>query len=147
MTMRNQPARQAIDQLRGEMNRLLGGFVENFGAPWLPAARNQPEVNAWEEGDSLVVEMEMPGVKQEQLDISVAENELVVKFQRSATEEPQVTYHRRERPTGPFTRVLPLPVLIDAGRVTAQLRDGVLRIQLPKAESAKPRKIHVATGS
>jgi HSP20 family protein len=129
------------------MNRLLGGFLENFGTPWLPAARNQPAVNAWEEGDRLVVEMEVPGVKQEQLDISVAENELVVKYQRTATEEPQVTYHRRERPTGPFTRVLPLPLPVDAGRVAAQLHDGVLRIELPKAESAKPRKIHVTTGS
>jgi HSP20 family protein len=137
------PARQAVDQLRGEMNRLLSGAMENFGSPWLSGARGQPAVNAWEKPDGFVVEMEVPGIKQEQLDISVVDNELTIKLERPEVEEPQVTFHRRERPTGNFARVLRLPAAVDGGRVAATLRNGVLTIELPKAESAKPRKINI----
>jgi HSP20 family protein len=145
MVFRNQPARQAMDQLRGEMNRLLGGFLENVGSPWMPNGHNQPAINVWEDDEALMAEMEVPGVTQDQLDISVAENELIVKLDRPETHDPHTTYHRRERATGPFTRVVPLPLPVDADGVTAQLHEGVLRIRLPKAASAKPRKIHVVT--
>ena len=71
------------------------------------------------------------------------ENELTLKFTRPAVEKEGVTYHRRERPAGSFIRVLRLPVPVDAGRVAAEMRDGVLTVTLPKAASAKPRKIEV----
>ena len=132
-------------QLRHEMDRLLSGFFGPAAEGLLPPMfRGQPAANVWEQGDALQVEMEVPGVKSDQIDISVAGGELSVKIHRPEVAEEDVTYHRRERPTGAISRVLRLPVEVDADRVEAELHDGVLLITLPKAESAKPRKINVA---
>jgi HSP20 family protein len=136
-----------FQQLRDEMDRLLTGFYGQ--APdWTPPGlvRGQPAVNVWETEDAVMVESEVPGLKNEQLDISVVGDELVLKIERPAEPEEGVTYHRRERPIGSFTRIVDLPTQVDPNRVQAQLRDGVLTISLPKAEAAKPRKINVMAG-
>jgi len=135
-----------MDQLRKEMDRLLTGVTTALGAPSRSAGgRGQPAVNVWESGDALFVELEVPGLKSEQLELSVVGGELTIKVERPEIEEEGVTYHRRERPVGSFTRVVRLPVEVDADRVQAELRNGVLTITLPKAEAARPRKIQVAT--
>ena len=95
-----------------------------------PLFRSQPAANVWEQDDALLVEMEVPGVKSDQVDISVAGGELSVKINRPEVDQEGVTYHRRERPVGSFTRVLRLPVEVDADRVEAELHDGVLTITL-----------------
>jgi HSP20 family protein len=134
-----------LRQLRDEMDRLWTGFLGPTADGLLPTAfRSQPAVNVWEKDEVLLVEMELPGVKNDELDISVAGGELSVKVNRSEAVQKGVTYHRRERPVGSFARVVRLPVEVDAERVEAELRDGVLLITLPKAESAKPRKINVS---
>jgi HSP20 family protein len=139
--------RYPLHQLRNEMDRLLGGFFGPAVDGLLPAVfRSQPAANIWEQGDALLVEMEVPGVKSDQVEISVVGGELSVKINRPEVVQEDVTYHRRERPVGSFARVLRLPVEVDADRVEAELRDGVLTITLPKAESAKPRKINVTGG-
>jgi HSP20 family protein len=139
-------SRHPLNQLRGEMDRLLTGFLGAVPEGFVPSAfRSQPAANVWEQGDALLVEMELPGVKNDQIDIAVAGDEMTVKIERPEIEREGVTFHRRERPVGSFTRVLRLPVEVDAGKVEAQLRDGVLTITLPKTEAAKPRKINVAT--
>lgn len=136
--------RHPLHQLRNEMDRLLTGFFGPAADGFLTAAfRNQPAVNVWEQDDALKVEMELPGVKKEQIDIAVAGGELSIKIDRPESTEEEVVFHRRERPTGPLTRVLRLPIEVNADRVEAALRDGVLTVTLPKAESAKPRKINV----
>jgi HSP20 family protein len=139
-----QNTRHPLNQLRNEVDRLLTGFLGPGTEGVLPGIfRNQPAVNVWEQQDSLKVEMELPGVKSDQLDISVAGAELSVKVNRPDVDQEDVTYHRRERPVGTFSRIVRLPIEVDANRVEADLRDGVLTITLPKAESAKPRKINV----
>jgi HSP20 family protein len=139
-------ARQPLNQLRDEMDRLLTGVFGPGADGILPAVfRSQPAVNVWEQGDALLVEMEVPGVKNDQIDISVAGGELSIKVERPEPADEDVTYHRRERPVGSLTRVLRLPVEVDGDRVEAELRDGVLMITLPKAENAKPRKINVTS--
>ena len=105
--------------------------------------RGQPAVNVWEKDDALVVEMEVPGVKSDEVDVSVAGGDLSIRINRPENGPEEVKFHRRERPTGSFSRVLRLPLEVDANRVEAELHDGVLKIVLPKAESAKPRKINV----
>ena len=77
--------------------------------------------------------------------ISIAGGELSLSVERPDVRQENVTYHRRERPLGSFTRVLRLPTDVDADNVEAQLRDGVLTLRLPKAENVKARKITVAT--
>jgi len=148
MPLRYRGLRHPVTQLRDEMDRLLTGF---FGPPaegsWTPTSRSQPAVNLWEQGDALVAELEVPGVTSEQLDISVIGGELSLEIHRPDPPGDGVTYHRRERPTGSFARVLRLPADVDANRVQAELKDGIVTITLPKAEEAKPCRIKVASAS
>jgi HSP20 family protein len=130
------------------MDRLLSGFAENLGhvaeGAWSLASRGQPAVNMWEDGEAVSVELEVPGLKGDQLEISVSGNELSLGIARPDDPQEGVRYHRRERPVGSFHRVVRLPVEVDASRVEADLKQGVLKIKLPKAEAARPRKITVA---
>ena len=138
--------RYPVHQLRDEMDRLLSGVLGPASEPWWSrVGRDQPAVNLFEDGDTLVAELEVPGLKRDQVDISVGGGELSIQIQRPEFRQDEVTYHRRERPVGTFTRVLRLPADVDADRINAELRDGVLTISLPKAESAKPRKIEVTS--
>ncbi|MBN1908745.1 MAG: Hsp20/alpha crystallin family protein [Pirellulales bacterium] len=143
MVFRYLTPRYPVDQLRHDMNRLLNGFFATPGNE-SAAREGRPAVNGWDRDESLFVELEVPGVTSEQLDISVVDNELSIRLERPDVQQDGVTYHRRERPVGAFTRVLRLPVDVDADQVSANLRDGILTIELPKAESARPRKIEVA---
>ena len=146
MVFRYNFPRGTANQLRQEMDRLLSSFVGNFpdgGRPWID--RGQPMINLWETEEALMVEAELPGVQQDQIDISVVGNDLTLKVERPELEKEGVTFHRRERPSGSFVRVVQLPAEVNANRVEAELRNGVLTLTLPKAESARPRKIHVAT--
>jgi len=145
MVFQYQNPRQAMDQLRGEVNRLLNGWLANGTPAWLPV-RGQPAVNVWETGDAVVAELEVPGVKSDQVDISVVESELTLTIHRPEPELSGVAFHRRERPSGDVTRTIRLPSPVDPDRVSAELHDGVLTITLPRAESSKPRKINVKTG-
>ena len=148
MVFRYKSRRHPIYHLRDDVDRLFSGA---FGQ-WAPggllgAGRGQPALNMWEQDDAVMVELEVPGLKGPQVDISVVGNQLSVKLERPELAQEGVTYHRRERPVGSFTRVLRLPTDVDADSVEAELSDGVLTITLPKAENAKPRKIEVAAAS
>lgn len=136
-----------VAQLRTEMDRLVSDF---FGpatgatrARWTGRTHSFPSLNIWEDGDALFAEAELPGVKNEDLDITVVGGDLTIRGRRGETPREGVHYHRQERSVGEFTRVLRLPIEVDADKVEATLAHGVLLIKLPKAESAKPRKIKV----
>ncbi len=148
MPMRYRTLRHPVSQLRDEMDRLLTGF---FGQPvegvLPPAGRSQPAVNLWERSDALVAELEVPGVRAEQLEVAVVGGELTLRIERPDLSQEGVTFHRRERPIGVLSRVLRLPADVDSNNVQAELRNGVLTITLPKAEEAKPRKIKVLPAS
>ncbi len=138
---------QPWQQFRREMDRLVSNVCDYIPDGLLPAgARSLPALNVWEEGDVLKVEAELPGVRPDDLEISVVGGELTLKVGRPGVEQADVKYHRRERSAGTFARVLRLPIEVDVDRVQADLRNGVLTITLPKTEAAKPRKINVAAG-
>lgn len=136
-----------IGQLRREMDRLIGDFFGPGGASqaFFPT-RGFPALNIWEQGEALVAEAEVPGVKPEDVDVSVVGGELIIKGRRDDSQQAGASYHRRERSVGEFSRTVRLPVEIDADKVQASLQDGVLRITLPKAAAVKPRKIQVNAG-
>ncbi len=134
-----------VQQWRGEMDRVFSDFFGRTDSGPLARGRGFPPVNVWEEGENLLVEAELAGVKGEDLDISVVGDELTIKGRRTGGEDG-ITFHRRERATGEFVRVLRLPVEVDANRVDAALNDGVLLITLPKSEAAKPRRVQVKAG-
>ena len=132
-----------VVRFRGDMDRLFDNFFEDFPAARPFGRRTFPAINVWEEGDRLYAEVEVPGLSMEDLEVFVQGDELSVKGERKDVEAEGVTYHRRERGVGKFGRVLHLPVEIDADKVAATLRHGVLTITLPKAQAVLPRKIEV----
>jgi HSP20 family protein len=127
----------------GDVNRLFSDLLGPESRWAFGRGRGFPAINVWEDGDKLYVEAEIPGVKSETLDVTVVGGELTIKGERPATAEEGLTFHRRERGTGSFIRVVHLPVEVDANQVDAALNDGVLLITLPKSEAAKPRKVQV----
>lgn len=134
-----------VGQLRDEVDRLFGDFFGStaVGRAVVPS-RAFPALNVWERGDELFAEAEVPGLKGEDVDISIVGNELVLKGNRSASEHSDASYHRRERGVGEFNRLVRLPFQVDANKIEAKLTDGVLLVKLPKAEASKPRKIKVS---
>jgi HSP20 family protein len=147
MVFRYMGTRSPIQQLRREMDKLLTSFLPGAGEiGWPLVGRGRPAANVWESKEALHVEMELPGIKSDQLEISVVGDELSIKVERPDLPQEGVAYHRRERGVGSFSRVLRLPTEVDPDHVEAELRQGVLMVTLPKAESAKPRKIRVAAG-
>ena len=134
-----------FSSFRNELDRSL---ADMFGAMAnLPAGTvrspNFPALNAWENEERLFIEAEVPGLRMEDLELTVTGSELSIRGKRSEKEGENLTYHRRERGTGTFSRVVRLPYEVDSAAVNAMLKNGVLTIQLPKAMSAKPRRISV----
>jgi HSP20 family protein len=118
--------------------RLPGAFGVERGTSTFPPLDIRQDV------ESVYVVAEVPGVSLESLDVSITGDTLTIKGERKAGEVPEQKYHRRERPFGHFTRLVSLPARVDAEKIHATLKDGILTIALPKAESAKPRQIKVA---
>jgi len=137
LTLANQ-----LQNLRREMDQLMAAFGP-AATRWPFQIGAYPALNVWDVGDALMVEAEVPGVPKENLEISAIGDELTIKGRRPPLEGRNLPYHRQERGTGEFTRVITLPADVDADKVEAVVRDGVLSIRLPKAEHAKPRKIAV----
>ena len=136
-----------LGRLRDEMDRLFANVYEGnwpSALSGLATPGSFPAMNLWEREDALCAELEVPGLTLDDLDVLVVGNELTVKGSRKNGEPSEDSlYHRRERVTGSFSRSIRLPVDIDAGKVEAALKDGVLTVILPKAEAAKPRKVLV----
>lgn len=108
-----------------------------------PAATPFPALNAWEDADAVYVEAEVPGLKLENLELTVHDGELSIRGERKSDHPEGATLLRHERAAGPFGRTVRLPDAVDASKVEAALKDGVLTITLPKAAELKPRKIEV----
>jgi HSP20 family protein len=131
--------------LRSEVNRLFEQVMEPSNGGSILGGRSFPAVNMWEDGECMYAEAEIPGVPMSDIEVNVVGNELSIKGQRKCVCGEEVTFHRRERGIGEFSRFLTLPVAIDADKVEAVLKNGVLKIKLPKAEAARPRRIEVKT--
>lgn len=135
-----------VVRLRREMDRLcddaFGAFSGIDPLAWL-GQRAFPTVNVWEDDQTLHAEAELPGLKMDDIEVYVLADELTIKGERKYDSADDTRYHRRERGVGTFNRVLRLPVEVEADKVKADLRDGVLSIMLPKAQAARPRKIEV----
>jgi HSP20 family protein len=129
-----------MDQLQREMNRLFDANSKGrvFNSPSYPA------INIWTNEDGQLITAEMPGVDPENLDIDVTGDALSISGERKQAEAPEgARYHRRERSFGSFSRTVQLPFMIDPNQVEASFQNGVLQIQLPRAEADKPKKIKI----
>jgi len=103
------------------------------------------DMDVYEEKDELVVRMELPGIKKEDIDISVSGDMLTVKAEKSEEQEKTEgrTYYRSERCFGEYTRSIRLPFPVSAEKVNAHFEGGLLDIRLPKAQKARAKKIEV----
>jgi HSP20 family protein len=108
------------------------------GAMWIPA------VDVAETEDAINVKVEAPGVKKDDIKISVTNNVLTVRGEKKMEKETsEENYHRIERVYGSFVRSLELPTVVRANKVKASFKDGVLTIVLPKSEEVKPKEIAI----
>lgn len=105
-----------------------------------------PVVDILETEADLIVRAELPGMKQEDIDIEVTSESLAVKGERKFDESTKDQYLRVERPYGPFQRSFTIGVPVQPEKVKATYRDGVLEIVVPKAEEVKPKKIQINAG-
>ncbi|MFH1437108.1 MAG: Hsp20/alpha crystallin family protein [Pseudomonadota bacterium] len=103
-----------------------------------------PSVDVKEEENSFIVTAELPGVSSKDVDVEVHEGVLSIKGEKKfEDEEKKDGYHRIERCYGSFTRSFRLPSRVDAGKIEAKYKDGVLTISIPKKEVVKPRKVSI----
>ena len=129
--------------LREEINRLfeapfgeVGHESEFFG--WAPA------VDLYEDKDHLIVKAELPGMRKEDIDISLHQGSLIISGERKAeSQNEDGDTSRSERFFGRFQRALELPKPVDANGVTATYKEGILTVTLPKTEESKPKQISV----
>ena len=136
----------ALDQLsnlRHEINRL-------FELPFGESARESeffgwaPAVDLFEDKDNVVVRAELPGMKKEDIEISLHQGSVIISGERKEeSESGDGETSRSERFFGRFQRALELPKPVDANKVTATYKDGVLTVKLPKTEESKPKQITV----
>ncbi len=127
-----------VRRAQEEMNRLFGGF--RF------ALRTEvPSVNVWASAGGAIVTAQVPGVRPDQLDVTVHQDTVTLRGKREpeALDGDDAVVHLQERPHGPFTRTLVLPFRVDADRVSARFDRGVLTLELPRPESDKPRQVKI----
>jgi len=133
---------EQLTTLRDEINRLFEAPFTNGGSDafnsWAPA------LDVYEDKDSLKVRAELPGLKKEEISISLHENVITISGERRNEKKDEGSEtSREERVYGRFTRSFQLPKAVDAGKVKATYKDGILTVTLPKAEEAKPRQIEI----
>lgn len=133
---------QEVERLHNEMNRLWERVSGSGTAPeTLPVF---PPVIVSEDDDYYYVRAEMPGVEARQLDLSVVNDQLILRGERKTAQEGEkINYHRREREEGIFRRVIALPSRVNNERVEARTKNGILTIKLAKAEEVKPRPVEI----
>lgn len=132
--------------LFNEMGRFHDEFNRLFRRAGINGGRSGvgPAFNVWADEHAVYAEVDLPGVDPAKLDISVTDgNRLVVQGERPLFAKDNAVWHRQERGYGTFTREFTLPAMIDTDKIEARYELGVLRLTLPKAEAAKPRKITV----
>jgi HSP20 family protein len=136
---------QEMERLQKEMSRLWGMVS---GSPTsIERARIFPPVVISEDGEYLYVRAELPGVETKQLDLSVVNDQLILRGEQKTSEEGEkINYHRREREEGIFRRVIALPSRVNTERVEARTKNGILTIKLAKAEEVKPKPIQIEVG-
>jgi HSP20 family protein len=128
------PTLGRLSSLQDELNRLFESPMTGWAPP----------LDVHEDKDNFSIHVELPGMKREDIEVTLQNGALVISGER---QEPKVQdgteIHRQERYYGKFTRALTLPAAVSGEKVKAQYNDGILTVTLPKAEEAKPKSIKV----
>ena len=134
---------EGLATLQREMNRLLESYFG--GSPWrFDESMSAPAVEVSDTKDTVVVKAQVPGVSKEQIQVTVSEGALTIKGETKAEEkQEEKNYIHREFHYGAFSRTVPLPASVQGEKATAQLKDGMLEIRLPKSAEARVKAIPV----
>src|SRR5712675_3423292 len=129
--------------LQEEVNRLFStNLNRSFGDEGIGRGAWNPSVDIYENKDQIVLEAELPGMKREDFELSVENNVITLRGERHFEKKDETdNYHRVERSYGSFARSFTLPQTVTGEGVTAEYREGVLRVTLPKREETKARRI------
>lgn len=135
-----------LNNLQGRMNRLFDEALRTEDGQsttlWSPAA------DVLETESAMIVKVELPGMDRNDINIHLENNVLTVRGERPFEKEGKAeNYHRVERAYGSFSRSFALPVVVDQEKISADYKDGILRITLPKKEQARAKKIEIAVAS
>jgi HSP20 family protein len=135
---------QDLQAFREEMNRTFSRWFGREDQEERPAPRWAPALDVVESSDAYHIDVEVPGLRPEDIDVTVDQGMLTVQGERRSEQETRDRqYHRIERRYGVFRRSITLPSHVDADRVDATYDNGVLRLTVPKIEAAQPKRITV----
>jgi HSP20 family protein len=135
-----------VATLQNRVNSLFQDFAGDSEA--VTTASFVPAVDVFENGEKVVLKLDIPGIKEEDLDIRVENQALTVRGERKfESEEKEENFHRIERRYGSFYRSFTLPTSVDTENVAASYNAGVLKLELKKKASAQPRQIKVGVTS
>ena len=135
-----------LSTLQDRFNTFFENFADVSGKDQLAAGTFVPPVDVYEDEQNLVLKLEVPGMNEEDLNVSLENNILTVSGERKfEKEEKEENFHRIERRYGSFSRTFRLPNTVDAEKVDAAYDKGILKITLGKRAEAKPKQIKVGT--
>ncbi|OGC90856.1 MAG: hypothetical protein A2W25_13060 [candidate division Zixibacteria bacterium RBG_16_53_22] len=130
--------------LQDEINRMFDEFSGGSLDRDDKVVRLVPAADVIENKDSFLVTAELPGIRKDEIKVTVQNNTLIISGEKKKeSEDKGDTWHRVERSYGAFTRSFELPAMVDSGKIKADFEDGVLTVELPKAEAAKPKEIMI----
>ncbi|HSA87067.1 MAG TPA: Hsp20/alpha crystallin family protein [Nitrospira sp.] len=135
---------EGLSTLRRDMNRLLDDFFGNGPFHFEREGALAPNIEVSDTKEAVIVKAQVPGVSQDNLQVSVTDDTLTLKGEMKEEEKKEEkNYHRREFRYGSFSRTIPLPAVVESEKAEAKLKDGVLEITMPKGEKAKVKEIPV----
>jgi HSP20 family protein len=138
------PQNADLQTLQGQLNRLFEPFARfAAGDEDLVSGTWVPPVDVAETQEKILVRAEVPGMKQNDIQIEFENGLLTLRGERKHEKTEGLTWHRVERTYGNFSRSFTLPRTVDPERITASYRDGILEIEVPKREEAKPKQIRI----
>jgi HSP20 family protein len=141
---RNLLAPEPVHTLQQRLNRLFEEAFLPLGAEPFSMTGWSPSCDIYETENEIVVKAEIPGVKKEDVKLSMQDNVLTLSGERKFEEETKKeNYVRVERGYGSFTRSFTLPPSVDAKKISAEFKDGLLEVKLPKSEEAKPKEVEI----
>ena len=135
-----------LNTMQDRMNRMFEDATRG-GSPDDPASTTSwsPSVDIFETDAAITVKAEVPGVRQDDNDLSLENNVLTLKGERRFEKDTKdENYHRIERAYGTFSRSFSIPAVVDSGSIAADYKEGVLTITLPKSEKARPKQIAIS---
>jgi HSP20 family protein len=138
------PSIDRWSNLRDELNSLFEMPIwSNFGHQSQLFSGWTPALDLYQNKDNVVAIVELPGMRKDDIEISLHDGMLTISGERKSESSNGEDSERTERFTGKFRRSITLPTRVDAGKVSANYKDGILAVTLPKAEEAKPKQIQV----